>query len=291
MIKSMTGFGRIEKEIDGFLISAQIRSVNNRYMDFSLRIPRCYSFLEDKIRRKTSEFISRGKVDIGISVKEVSGDEKVVTLNESLARNYIDALKALTPLGVSENITTSTLSGFSDIFSVEYKEVDEDKMFSVIDSALSPMLSDFNSMREAEGARLQKDVLSHIETISDILNDIKKRSPETVKAYRARLEARMRELLEDANIDEARLISETAIFADKVAIDEETVRLESHLKAFSEAIKTDNPIGKKLDFIVQEMNRETNTIGSKANDIKIGSMVVEIKSEIEKIREQIQNIE
>lgn len=291
MIKSMTGFGRIEKEIDGFLVSAQIRSVNNRYMDFSLRIPRFYSFLEDKIRRKTSEFISRGKVDIGISVKEVCGDEKIVTLNEPLARNYIDALKALTPLGVSENITTSTLSGFSDIFSVEYKEIDEDKMFKIIDAALSPMLSDFNAMREAEGVRLQSDILSHIKTISDILENIKKRSPETVKAYRSRLETRMRELLEDTNIDESRLITETAIFADKVAIDEETVRLESHLKAFSEAVKTDKPIGKKLDFIVQEMNRETNTIGSKANDIEIGAMVVEIKSEIEKIREQIQNIE
>ncbi len=291
MLKSMTGFGRSELVIDGFTVNAQIRSVNHRYMDCSIRIPRCYNFLEDKIRQKVSLYISRGKIEIGITIKEQEGDDKVITLNRALAENYISVLKELSTLGVEDDIRVSTISRYSDIFNVEYKEIDEDKMFEIISAALIAALGDFNNMRAQEGSRLEASILSHLDNISKELEKIEERSPQTVREYRENLEARIRELIADTSVDENRLITETAIFADKVAIDEETVRLRSHMKAFTSAIKSDKPIGKKLDFIIQEMNRETNTIGSKANDIEIAAIVVEIKSEIEKIREQIQNIE
>ncbi|MBE7011662.1 MAG: YicC family protein [Ruminococcaceae bacterium] len=291
MLKSMTGFGRCELVIDNFTLNVQIRSVNHRYMDCSVRIPRCYNFIEDKIRQTASEYISRGKIEISVSIKEQEGDDKVITLNQALAQNYINVLKELAALGIEDDIKVSTVARYSDIFSVEYKEIDEEKMFEIINTALIAAFDDFNRMRSEEGARLEANILSHLDFISGELEKIEARSPETVRQYRENLEAKIRELIEDTAVDENRLITETAIFADKVAIDEETVRLRSHMKAFKNAIKTDKPIGKKLDFIIQEMNRETNTIGSKANDIEIASMVVEIKSEIEKIREQIQNIE
>lgn len=291
MLKSMTGFGRAELLIDNFTLNVQIRSVNHRYMDCNVRIPRCYNFIEDKIRQTASEYISRGKIEISISIKEQDGDDKVITLNQALAQNYISVLKELSALGVEDDIKVSTVARYNDIFSIEYKEIDEEKMFDIINTALITAFEDFNKMRSEEGARLEANILSHLDFIAGELEKIEVRSPETVRLYRENLETRIRELIEDASVDENRLITETAIFADKVAIDEETVRLRSHMKAFKNAIKTDKPIGKKLDFIIQEMNRETNTIGSKANDIEIASMVVEIKSEIEKIREQIQNIE
>lgn len=291
MLKSMTGFGRTELTIDAFTVNAQIRSVNHRYMDCSIRIPRCYNFLEEKIRQKTSEYISRGKIEITISIKEQDGDDKTITLNEPLAKNYISVLNELSSLGVENDITVSTVARYSDIFNVEYKEIDEEKMFEIIKTALTGALDDFNKMRGEEGNRLEASINEHLDIISSELKKIEERSPQTVRLYRENLEARIRELISDTAVDENRLITETAIFADKVAIDEETVRLRSHMKAFKNAMKSDKPIGKKLDFIVQEMNRETNTIGSKANDIEIASIVVEIKSEIEKIREQIQNIE
>lgn len=291
MLKSMTGFGRAEMVIEGFTVSVQIRSVNHRYMDIALRIPRFYNFLEDKIRQKTAEYISRGKIEVSVSLKEQEGDDRVITLNRPLAENYIEVLKELASLGVEDDIKVSTVARYNDIFSVEYKEIDEDKMFEIINTALSSAFSEFNNMRAEEGERLEKDILFHLDNIANELKKIEAQSPQTVKLYRENLENKMRELLGDVKVDETRLITETAIFADKVAIDEETVRLRSHIKAFKSALNTDKPIGKKLDFIIQEMNRETNTIGSKANDIEIASMVVEIKSEIEKIREQIQNIE
>ncbi|MBQ2890872.1 MAG: YicC family protein [Clostridia bacterium] len=291
MLKSMTGFGRAEMVIEGFTVSVQIRSVNHRYMDIALRIPRFYNFLEDKIRQKVAEYISRGKIEVAVSLKEQEGDDRVITLNRSLAENYIEVLKELASLGVEDDIKVSTVARYNDIFSVEYKEIDEDKMFEIINTALTSAFSEFNKMRSEEGERLEKDILFHLDNIANELKKIEEQSPQTVKLYRENLENKMRELLGDAKVDETRLITETAIFADKVAIDEETVRLRSHIKAFKSALNTDKPIGKKLDFIIQEMNRETNTIGSKANDIEIASLVVEIKSEIEKIREQIQNIE
>ena len=291
MPKSMTGFGRSEKIIDNFTVNVQVRCVNHRYMDCLVRIPRCYNFLEEKIRQKVSEYISRGKIEVGIAIMEQGGDDKVISLNHALAQNYINVLRELSSLGIEDDIKVSTIAGYSDIFNIEYKEIDEDKMFKIINEALSEALDDFNRMRTEEGARLEKSILEHLGTISAELEKIEIRSPKTVREYREKLEERIKELLSGAAVDENRIITETAIFADKVAVDEETVRLRSHLKAFKNTLHTDKPVGKKLDFIVQEMNRETNTIGSKANDIEIAALVVEIKSAIEKIREQIQNIE
>ena len=291
MLKSMTGFGRAENLVDGFLIKVQIKSVNHRYGDFSIRVPRLYSFIEEKVRQRLFSYISRGKVEVNISVEQKEGDTRQITLNRELAESYLNAMKELETLGLDLDLRVSHMSRFSDIFNVSYDEIDEDEIFNKINSVLTLALDDFVKMRSEEGARLEEDIKEHLNTILDIVSKIEKRSPETTDEYRRRLEARIKEVLEDRNIDEARLVTEAAIFADKVAVDEETVRLKSHIKEFKNAIKTDKPIGKKLDFIIQEMNRETNTIGSKASDIEICSMVVEIKSEIEKIREQIQNIE
>lgn len=291
MLKSMTGFGKSEIQLDNLSICVQIRSVNHRYMDCSVRVSRQYSFLEDKIRQTVAEFISRGKIEVNITVKETNCDDKIITLNRPLAENYIKALTELASLGIDNDISVSTVAKNSDIFTVEYKEIDEDKMLASVSDVTVEALKDFNDMREREGSRLEENILSHLDKITVELSKIEARSPETVRIYRETLEKRIKELIGDVSVDENRLITETAIFADKIAVDEETVRLRSHLKAFRNAVKSDKPIGKKLDFIIQEMNRETNTIGSKANDIEIASVVVEIKSEIEKIREQIQNIE
>lgn len=291
MLKSMTGFGRFELSEDGFDIRVQVRSVNHRYMDCSVKIPRSLNFAEEKIRRKIGEYISRGKIEALITVKKENADDKIITLNRAVAENYISVLRELSSLGVEDDVKVSTVARYSDIFNIEYKEIDEEKMLELVNRALSFAMDDFNQMRTEEGERLNESILSHLDIILSELSKIEERSPQTIKLYRENLEARIRELIADTAVDENRLITETAIFADKVAIDEETVRLRSHISAFRSALKSDKPIGKKLDFIVQEMNRETNTIGSKANDIEIAAIVVEIKSEIEKIREQIQNIE
>lgn len=291
MLKSMTGFGRAEELTDGFLIKAQIKSVNHRYSDFSIRVPRVYSFIEDKVRQTLVSYISRGKVEVNITVEQKEGDDKVVTLNKSLAENYLKAMRELTYFGLQDDLKVSHMSRFSDILEVEHSDIDEEEVYAKIDSVLRMALDDFVSMRIEEGKRLEKDIKLHLDNVLDYVSKIEKRSPETVSEYRKKLEERIKEVLADRMIDESRIITEAAIFADKVAVDEETVRLRSHVKEFLNAVKTDKPIGKKLDFIVQEMNREANTIGSKASDIEICSYVVEIKSEIEKVREQIQNIE
>lgn len=291
MLKSMTGFGRAEDLIDGFLIKVQVKSVNHRYSDFTIRVPRLYNFIEDKVRKCLLTYISRGKVEVNINIEQKEGSDKVVALNEALAENYLKAMQKMTSLGLEDDVKISHMSRFSDIFEVEYPEIDEDEMYLKIESVLEKALKDFVIMRTEEGKHLEADIKEHLENINSYVEKIEKRSPDTVDEYRKRLEDKLAEILKDRMIDESRIITEAAIFADKVAVDEETVRLKSHLKSFLNTIKTDQPIGKKLDFIVQEMNREANTIGSKASDIEICSYVVEIKSEIEKIREQIQNIE
>ena len=291
MLKSMTGFGRAENLIDGFLIKVQVKSVNHRYGDFSIRVPRLYNFIEEKVRQRLFSYISRGKVEVNISVEQKEGDDRQITLNKELAKSYLNALRELEDLGLGCDIRVSHMSRFSDIFDVSYNEIDEEEIFEKINTVLTAALDEFVKMRSEEGKRLEDDIKSHISAILEYVEFIEKRSPETSKEYRARLEARIKEVLADRTIDESRIITEAAIFADKVAVDEETVRLRSHIKEFLKTLSSDKPIGKKLDFIVQEMNRETNTIGSKASDVEICSTVVEIKSEIEKIREQIQNIE
>ncbi len=294
MLKSMTGFGRAEKVIDElYEIKIQIRSVNHRYADFTIKVPRLYSFIEDSVRTKLSKSISRGKVEVFISVNKLTGDDKQVKLNTDLAKSYIDSLRKLTDFGVNDDVSASTIAGFSDIFDVQYSEIDEDAMSAMIDSVLSEALNSFIEMRTAEGERLKASILEHLDKLSAQVKIVEERSPQSVKEYEARLKKRLDDTLAslDLSADESRVITEVALFCDKVAVDEETVRLSSHINEFKKALDANEPIGKKLDFIVQEMNRETNTIGSKANDIELSKTVVEMKSIIEKIREQIQNIE
>lgn len=291
MLRSMTGFGRGENVTDEYSIQVQIKSVNHRYSDVSVRLPRLYGFLEDKIRRRAAEEISRGKTEISVSIERKDGSDKAVTLNRALAAEYTEALRGLSEFGISDDLTMSAMLRLPDIFDVEYKEIEEDKLWEQVCAALECALADFNTMRGNEGRRLGENLRQHLGDLLKEVEAVEERSPKCVEEYRARLTRRLNEVLEDKSIDEARIVAEAAIFADKTAVDEETVRLRSHICAFEEAMAAVEPIGKKLDFIVQEMNREANTIGSKCSDAEAAAHVVEMKSIIEKIREQIQNIE
>ena len=291
MLKSMTGFGRCDVLSEGFHIQIQIKSVNHRYSDFTIRTPRYYTFLEDTVRALAIEHIARGKVEIQLNIEKEISDDKIISLDRPVAEGYINALRSLSEYGLNDDLSFSTMSSFHDIFHIEYKEIDEDLITRIVTDAFKTAIEDFDNMRFAEGVRLEQSLHSHIDTLCTEISEIERLSPQTVEAYRNRLRQKLEEVLSSSSIDESRIITEAAIFADKIAVDEETVRLRSHIKAFETALCTDKPIGKKLDFIVQEMNREANTIGSKANDAAVVKHVVEIKSLIEKIREQIQNIE
>lgn len=294
MIKSMTGFGRAETVVDDtYEISIQIKSVNHRYADYSVKVPRLYGFIEEFVRAKISQCISRGKVEVYVSIHKINDDSKEIRLNRTLAESYISTLRELSSFGLDDDLSLSALAVFSDIFEVEYKEIDEKAITEMVSEALGQALDGFLKMREDEGLRLKGSILEHLNALEAQVNLVEKLSPQTAVEYRERLEKRLRETLSGLNItaDESRLLTEVAIFSDKVSVDEETVRLKSHIVEFRTALDADAPIGKKLDFIIQEMNREANTIGSKCNDIKLSKCVVEIKSIIEKIREQIQNIE
>lgn len=291
MLKSMTGFGRAEKLTDGYLIKVQIKSVNHRYSDFTIKVPRYYSFLEDKIRNAAMQSVSRGKIEILVSIEQKEADDKEITLNKAVARQYINAIRDLAEYGVADDLSMSAMIRLSDIFDVEYKEADEDKITKMVMSVFDEAMDEFVSMREEEGARLKENILIHLDAVLSEVELIEAKSPKCVEEYRNKLRAKLNEILNDRAADETRIITEAAIFADKIAVDEETVRLRSHICAFKNALEANEPIGKKLDFIVQEMNREANTTGSKCNDAEIAAYVVELKSTIEKIREQIQNIE
>ncbi len=294
MIKSMTGFGRAETVFnETYEVGVQIKSVNHRYADYNIKTPRIYGFLEEHIRGCLSGCVSRGKVEVYVSIVKIDDDNKQVRLNKALAESYIQSLRGLSEFGLVDDISMSTLSAFGDIFDVEYKEVDEETVTAAIDEALRIALDGFTAMRVSEGERLKASILEHLDALGGHLGAVEARSPETVKEYGVKLRKRLCDTLSEIGVsaDESRVLTEVAIFADKVAVDEETVRLGSHINAFRSALDDDGPVGKKLDFIVQEMNRETNTIGSKCNDIELTRHVVEMKSIIEKIREQIQNIE
>lgn len=291
MLRSMTGFGRAEKQFDNFQVGVQIKSVNHRYSDFTIRLPRHYQFLEEKIHQLASSSISRGKVEIFVNIEQKESDDRVITLDEPVAEGYITALRGLEKFGLADDLTMSTLSRFDGIFHIEHKEVDEEAVFAMVREVFLLANAEFSKMREAEGARLEKDIDSHLDKILAEVEKVEIRSPKRAEDYRLRLEEKLRKILEDRSIDETLLVTEAAIFADKTDVSEETVRLRSHVKEFRAAAEHGSPIGKKLDFIIQEMNREANTIGSKGNDIETAQCVVELKSEIEKIREQIQNIE
>jgi len=291
MLRSMTGFGRCDTVIDGFHIQIQMKSVNHRYSDFTIKTPRYYSFLEDKLRNLAMASIARGKVEIQLTLEREESDDKVITLDRPVAEGYLNALRELDAYGLQDDLTLSSMISFHDIFRVEHQEIDEAQIEEIVSQAFDTALSEFVEMRQTEGTRLEASLRAHLDQLLNEVSAVEELSPMSVEAYRQKLRSRLEEVLSSTTIDESRILTEAAIFADKIAVDEETVRLRSHVKAFLSAIETDKPIGKKLDFIVQEMNRETNTIGSKANDLAGSAHVVEMKSIIEKIREQIQNIE
>ncbi len=292
MIKSMTGFGRAQNTVGDFDITVEIKSVNHKYFDFSARVPRNYSFLEEQLKCFLKERIARGKVEVYVTVENTANDAVEISIDRSFADGYVNALRSIAEIyGVTDDISVSTIARNSDVFEIKKSEVLEETVTNAVLSVTGDALAAFVSMREIEGAKLKDDIISRAQFILEKVSFIENRSPETVRQYRQRLDEKIRELLGDAAVDEQRLITEVAIFADKVAVAEETVRLRSHISQLFEMLNGDVAIGRKLDFLVQEMNRETNTIGSKAQDVEIAHTVVDIKAEIEKIREQIQNIE
>lgn len=292
MIKSMTGFGGFRGNIDGFTVSLELRSVNHRFFEFSVRIPKNYSYLEDRIRKTVNSKIERGKVDCFILLELPEGEDIDVQANQALAEKYLNAANSIAKsLEIREITSISELMRYPDIIAPTPVLIDEDRIWSVVNTALNSALSEIVRMREQEGARLKDDVVLRVELINKELEFIKKRSPETVIEYNEKLLARMRAAIGDVPVDEQRLLTEAAIYADKIAVDEETVRLNSHLEQLLSILSSDGATGRKLDFLVQEINREANTIGSKAQDVDIIRSVIEIKAQAEKIREQIQNIE
>ncbi len=292
MLKSMTGFGRGSFQNDELGVSVEIKSVNHRYFEFSARMPRAYQFLEEKIKSYCQKEITRGKIEVSVFVEELSENSTEIVLNETYAKAYINALDKLSKdYKIKNDVKVSTLALNNEIFRLRKNALPDEVITEAVITALEEAVANFIEMRKVEGERLKADILSRADFILSKVALVEEQNPKTVKAYRERLEAKIKELLENAQVDEARLLTETAIFADKVAVDEETVRLRSHIKQLKVLLDSDEAVGKKLDFIVQEMNRETNTIGSKAQDVEIAHIVVDVKAEIEKIREQIQNVE
>ena len=292
MVKSMTGYGRAEDTLNGCTITVELRSVNNRYLDCNVRMPRLYLFAEETIKGRVQNTISRGKVDVFVTLDMTGGEQVQVSVNQPLADGYYAALTQLAErYGLSKDISVSLLSRFPDVLLAEKAEEDVEQRAKDICTVLDRALQDFDQMRTREGARLEADVLSRANRIEELVGLVEERSPQTVAEYRAKLEARMKEVPENTQLDPARILTEAAIFADKVAVDEETVRLRSHIGQLRHMLEQGGATGRKLDFLIQEFNREANTIGSKCSDIDIARHVVDIKAEIEKIREQVQNIE
>lgn len=288
----MTGFGRAKYSENGLNITVEFKSVNHRYFEFTSRLPKGYMFLDEKLKSFCQQNISRGKVEAAVIIEDNSEGAASVELNTAYAGAYLAAVKDMSRrYGIKNDVKMSTLVANPELFTVKKQTLSEETVTAAVLKTAEEAMQSFISMREAEGKRLKNDVKSRTDFILEKVAFVEDRSPETVKAYREKLEQKIKELIGDVQVDEQRLLTETAIFADKVAVAEETVRLKSHIKQFCSLLDSDEPIGRKLDFIVQEMNREANTIGSKAQDIEIAHTVVDIKSEIEKIREQIQNIE
>ena len=292
MANSMTGYGRSRRTAENYDITVEMKSVNHRYADFSIKLPRFGVFLEDDIKKCISKKVSRGKIDVFVTVRKEEDDSKEFTINTAAAKSLIDSLRSLSEsFGLKDDLTLSSVAGFDDIFEINYKEEDEDLLKSCVLSVLDEALGAFCETRKREGEKLVADMKMRNDTVREKLEEIKKLEPQTVVQYRARLEERIRELISDAAVDESRLLTETAIMADKLSITEEIVRLSSHLDEFERIITSDEPVGRRLDFLMQEMNRETNTIGSKSNSLEIARLVVDIKAELEKMREQLQNLE
>lgn len=292
MIKSMTGYGSAAGSAQGFAISVELKSVNNRFLDTSVRMPRSFMFAEDAVKAAVQKHISRGKVDVFVSVDSDGADNTVVKVNEPLLSAYINAVRHIAEeYGISDEMSALSVARFPDVLSVEKADIDTEEVSDAIAAVTELALEDFDRMRLREGEKLRDDVLGRLDTIDALVCTVERSAPETVKAYRSRLEQKMQEVLGTAGIDENRILAEAAIFADHIAVDEETVRLRSHMAQLRKMIEGSSPTGRKIDFLVQEFNREANTIGSKCQNSEIAHTVVELKSEIEKIREQIQNIE
>ena len=292
MIKSMTGYGRSCQSFEGREITVEVRSVNNRYLDCNVKLPRVYSYAEDRVKQLVKEHVTRGKVDVFITVTNQAGDEVKITLNRPVLEGYLTAMQTVAAdYPVRDDISVTALTRLTDVFLVEKPDIDEEARAAEVLQTAADALEQFDAMRITEGAALERDLLHRRATILELVARVEARSPITVAEYRARLEAKMQEVLASTTIDESRILTEAAVFADKVAVDEETVRLRSHLDQLAAMLSDGGAIGRKLDFLLQEMNREANTIGSKGNDLEQARTVVDIKAELEKIREQTQNIE
>ncbi|MBR1591438.1 MAG: YicC family protein [Ruminococcus sp.] len=292
MLKSMTGYGRAQKLINGRDILVEIRSVNHRYYEYSSRIPRAYGYIDEKLKAQLKTGITRGKVEVSVTINHIENRDTRIAINRSVAESYVNALRSVSEeLCLEDDITLSTLIKLPDIFNIQKISDNEEQVWEDISQVSSEALEKFVSMRQTEGERLKNDILEKSALILDMVGEVEKLSPVTAENYRNRLYQRLSEILESQDIDKQRILTEAAIFAEKIAVDEETVRLRSHISQLREMLECDDAVGRKLDFIVQEMNREVNTIGSKAQDINITRLVVDMKAEIEKIREQIQNIE
>ena len=294
MVKSMTGYGRARETRNGRDITVEVRSVNNRYLDCAVKMPRAYIFAEDAVKSLVQKHVSRGKVDVFVSIDSLGAEETVVAVNDALAKSYIDALRHLSQLGggmVKEDYYVTDLARLPDVLTVTKADEDLTVVSADICAVLEEALRAHAAMRETEGKKLTEDIRRRVDTIAALTRLVEERSPQTVAEYRQKLLDRMREVLQSTAADEGRILTEAAIFADKVAVDEETVRLHSHLSQLREMLESSVPIGRKMDFLIQEVNREANTVGSKCSDIQIARDVVDLKAEIEKIREQVQNIE
>ena len=292
MVKSMTGYGRAVETVNGREFTVEIRSVNNRYLDCTVKLPRSFSFAEEAVKATVKAAVSRGKVDVYISVRSETEADVQVTLNKPVVEGYLAAMRQMvSDYGVTDDISVSTLSRMSDVFVVDKPKADEDQLKADLLSVVEKALLAYDAMRVTEGLALENDLRSRANTILELVAQVEELNPKTVSDYRKRLEEKMREVLENKSIDESRILTEAAIFADKVAVDEETVRLRSHLEQMDAMLSGNGGIGRKLDFLLQEMNREANTTGSKCSDVKVARIVVDIKAELEKIREQTQNIE
>ncbi|MCI9649554.1 YicC/YloC family endoribonuclease [Oscillibacter sp.] len=293
MIKSMTGYGRARRELHKRDITVEVRSVNNRYLDCAVRMPRMYAFAEDAVKQCVQKAVSRGKVDVFISVDASAADVAKVAVNRELAAQYAAALKELSEVcgPTAYRVTPDQLARFPDVLTVTKADEDLETVSADLCTVLEEALASFNAMRATEGARLAEDIGNRLDNILTGTGQVEARSPETVAEYRRKLTARMQEVLQSATVDEQRILTEAAVYADKVAVDEETVRLRSHVSQLRNMLTSDEPMGRKMDFLIQEVNRESNTIGSKCSDVEIAQVVVNLKAEVEKMREQVQNVE
>lgn len=293
MIKSMTGYGRARQTLHKRDITVEVRSVNNRYLDCTVKMPRMYSFAEDAVKQVVQKRVSRGKVDVFVTVDASAADVAKVTVNRELAAQYAAALGELAELcgPTAFKVTPEQLARFPDVLTVTKADEDLETVSSDLCAVLEEALTAYNDMRAVEGAKLAEDIGSRLDTIEAYTGQVEERSPQTVAEYRAKLTARMQEVLQSATVDPQRILMEAAIYADKVAVDEETVRLRSHVSQLRTMLESDEPMGRKMDFLIQEVNRESNTIGSKCSDVAIAQVVVGLKAEVEKMREQVQNVE